>query len=1021
MSRQSPRSLACFGGALLAATGAALAGGPGGGAEVDFNRDVRPILSENCFACHGPDKGQRKADLRLDTKDGLLAEHDGVRNVVPGKPDESELYLRIIAHDPDERMPDPKSGKSLSPEQVAAIRGWIAQGAAYQGHWAYLKPRRPELPAPDGPESAPNPVDLLIRARLRAAGLAPSAEADRVTLIRRLSFDLTGLPPTRAEVAAFLADPAPDAYERLADRLLASPHYGERMAMSWLDAVRYADSIGYHSDTSRNVWPYRDYVIRSYNENLPFDRFTVEQIAGDLLPDATQAQKVASGYNRLLQTTEEGGAQAKEYAAKYAADRVRNVSSAWLGSTMGCCECHDHKFDPFATREFYGLAAFFADIQEPIVGAREPGLPLPDPSQAAELARLDGRIATLKQTIAAPTPEIAAAQADWEATRGRGADWVTLDPTDASATGGTTLAKHPAGVLIASGPDPATDSYTIRARAGLAGITAFRIEALPDPSLPEQGPGRASNGNLVITEFKAEAAGPGQPARRVGFRRALADHSQQDWTVAGAIDGNEKTGWGIGGGVGRPHVAIFEADAPVGGPDGTELTFTIEQHSVAAGHNLGKFRLSATAAPAPSAELETPAKVREILAISPERRDDGQRAELSAYYHSISPILRPAREELAAVEGRRKALMDALPKSLVSISGPPREVRVLPRGNWQAESGEVVEPQVPQSLGRIEAQGRRLTRLDLARWVASRENPLTARVAVNRLWKQFFGQGLSRSLEDLGSQGEWPTHPELLDWLAVEFMDAGWDVKHVIRLLVTSATYRQSSTATPELRERDPFNRLYARQSRFRLDAELVRDNALALAGLLAREVGGPSVKPYQPVGYWDQLNFPVRTWGADRGDAQYRRGLYTHWQRTFLHPSLQAFDAPTREECTVERTRSNIPQQALVLLNDPTYVEAARALAERILRVGGQSPRDRLAWAFGEVTSRLPEEREFAVLGDLLGKQAAHYAQDQEAARKLVSIGQRPVPRDLDTSELAAWTEVARVLLNLHETITRD
>ena len=1021
MIRRSLRFVAWSGLAWLAAASAALAAGPGGPRAVEFNRDIRPILSENCFSCHGPDKGQRKADLRLDTKDGLLAGHDGVRNVVPGKPDESELYLRIIAHDPDERMPDPKSGKSLTPAQVSAIRSWIEQGGVYQGHWAYLAPRRPELPAADGADPARNPVDRLIRARLRDAGLAPAPEADRVTLIRRLSSDLTGLPPTRAEVDAFLADPAPEAYDRLVDRLFASPHYGERMAMIWLDVVRYADSIGYHSDTPRNVWPYRDYVIRAFNEDLPFDRFTIEQLAGDLLPDATLAQKVASGYNRLLQTTEEGGAQAKEYAAKYAADRVRNVSSTWLGSTMGCCECHDHKFDPFTTREFYGMAAFFADIQEPIVGAREPGLPLPDPAQAAELGRLDERLATLKRSLAAPTPELAAAQAEWEATQGHGAEWVTLDPSEAAATAGTTLVKRPAGVLSAGGPAPPKASYTVRARSGLAGITAFRLEALTDPGLPGQGPGTAGNGNFVVTEFKVEAAEPGQPARRVVLRRALADHSQEGWAVAGAIDGNDATGWAIGGGVGREHVAIFEVVAPVGGPGGAELTFTIEQNSASPGHNLGKFRLSATTRPGPSAELEIPAKVRALLAIAPDRRDDGQRNELAAYYRSIAPALRPAREELAGVEGRRKALLDALPKSLVSISGPPRVVRVLPRGNWQAETGEVVEPVVPRSLGRIEAPGRRLTRLDLARWIAARENPLTARVAVNRLWKQFFGQGLSRSLEDLGSQGEWPTHPELLDWLAVEFMDGGWDVKRVIKLLVTSDTYRQASTASPEFRERDPFNRLYARQSRYRLDAELVRDNALAVAGLLALEVGGPSVKPYQPAGYWDQLNFPTRTWVADRGDAQYRRGLYTHWQRTFLHPSLQAFDAPTREECTAERTRSNIPQQALVLLNDPTYVEAARALAERVLRQGGQSPRDRIGWAFAHVTSRPPEAREFAVLEELLGKQADHYAKDQDAARKLVSIGQRPIPRDLDTTELAAWTEVARVLLNLHESINRD
>jgi len=735
---------------------------------VEFNRDIRPILSENCFACHGPDQGHREADLRLDVRDAAVE----TGAIVPGKPDESVLVERVFSENPDERMPPADSRKQLTSQQKDLLKRWIVEGAEYQGHWSYVPPRRPEVPA------GVNAVDHLVQRRLAEEGLKPSPEADRRVLLRRLYFDLIGLPPTPEQIDAFVADADPQAYAKRVEELLASPHFGERMAIGWLDAVRFADTIGYHSDNPRNVWPYRDYVIRSFNDNKPFDRFTVEQLAGDLLPESAVEQKVGSCFNRLLLSTEEGGAQPKDYEARMLTDRVRAVGTVWLGQTFGCCQCHDHKFDPATMRDFYALGAFFADIQEPILGRREDGMILPDEKQAAELARLDAEIA--------------------------------------------------------------------------------RLEA----SSPE-------------------------------------------------------------------HEAAKKAKA---------------------------------------------------------------------------------------------ALEASLPRCLVSVSmSTPRTVRLLPRGNWMDESGPVMEPALPAFLPHPTVEGRRLTRLDLAQWLVARDNPLPARVFVNRLWKQFFGIGISRTPDDLGSQGEWPTHPELLDWLACEFMDRGWDVKHMVRTLVTSQTYRQTSVATAEQLARDPENRLLARQSRFRLDAELVRDNALSISGLLVSKIGGPSVKPYQPAGYWENLNFPAREYQADSGESQYRRGLYTWWQRTFLHPSLLAFDAPSREECAADRNRSNIPQQALVLLNDPTYVEAARGFAARILHQGGADPAARIAWAWRQALGRAPREDEAAAALAVLEKHLAEYAKDPASAAALLKVGLAPPPADLPPTELAAWTSVARILLNLHETITRS
>jgi cytochrome c553 len=805
---------------------------------VEFNRDVRPILSDKCFACHGPDKNARKSELRLDLESGAFAELDDGHAIVPGQPAQSEVYQRISHESPRRRMPPAKFGKTLSSYEIAVVRRWIEQGAKWEEHWSQLVPRRRAVPTLKDASRVRNPIDAFLLARLEREGIALAAEADRRTLIRRLSFDLTGLPPEPEAVDDFVDDEDPRAYEKLVDRLIESPHYGERMAMPWLDLVRFADTNGIHGDNHREIAPFRDWVIRAFNENMPFDRFTIEQLAGDFLPNVTIQTRIASGYNRLLMTTREGGAQAKEYRAKYAADRVRNASTVWMAATLGCAECHDHKFDKYTQRDFYSFAAFFADIQETAVGAQAPTL-LPSPEEQELLKKLNAEIAALKKTLSQQTSELEAAWDEWEAS--------------------------------------------------------------------------------------AKASG-------------------------------------------------------------TKL----------------------------------PKKIAAIVAIEKPKRSNKQKAALIKYHSSFAKILEPTRKRSSEAEKQRKAIEAKAPRTLVSTRGKPRMMRVLPRGNWLDDSGEEVTPATPAFMRALDLGEARGTRLDLAKWLVAPENPVVSRVFVNRLWRTFFGRGLVKTLDDFGSQGSWPTHLDLLDWLALEFVDKRWDVKAMTRLIVTSSAYRQSSIASSQERARDPFNKLVARQGRFRLDAEMVRDGALLASGLLSRTMGGESVKPYQPSGYWAHLNFPRRNYKNDSGANLYRRGIYTYWCRTFLHPSLLAFDAPTREECTVERGQSNTPQQALVLLNDPTYVESARALATWTLTdVEGGTPQ-RLRHVFRRVLSRSASVDETRILTSLLDKHLAEYAKDPKAAEELLGVGDLPNAKGLSHTELAAWMSVCRVVLNLHETITR-
>lgn len=996
---------------------------------LSYNRDIRPILSNNCFFCHGFDKNARKADLRLDIREEALA----AKAFVPGDIEASELAKRIASNDPDEVMPPPKSERVLKPAERELLKRWIAEGAAYETHWAYAPVKRPVVPAANG-QWPRNSVDHFVARQHEIRGLTPSKEADRRTLIRRLSFDLVGLPPTPEEVEAFMADDSPAAYEKVVDRLLASPHYGERMAMDWLDQVRYADTNGFHGDQYRSVWPYRDYVIRAFNANMPFDQFTTEQLAGDLLPDATQDQKVAASFNRLNQLTAEGGAQPKEYLHKYMADRVRTVASVWMGATMGCTECHDHKYDPITAKDFYSMGAFFADITEKgVYSAGDdwyPMMPLPSDDQAARQASLIADIARLEAALATTTPDLQTAQRGWEeetrqALLSEQDMWAVQPPDTFSSANGTEFKKLKDDSLLTEGPNPAKETYTLRLLPGAMVVKGLRLEALPHRTFP-RGLARA-NGNFVLTEVEVLYQAPGQEqATPIKIASAQASYAQEGHAIETAFDGNAATGWAVSGHErDGARTAVFTFEGPTAVVEDGVIIVHLRHDSQFAQHAIGRFRLSLTDADAPALGLRFALsdEAFEALKTIDLFRTQEQRDALAAHYRTVAPSLDDERADLAKAQGERSALESEIPKILATVAEEnPREIRVLARGNFLDESGEIVSPSVPAVFGSLATGERRATRLDLAKWLVSSDNPLTARVVMNRTWRLFFGTGLSKVVDDFGMQGEWPTHLDLLDWLAAEFMESGWDMKHMVKTMVMSATYRQDSHPRPELTERDPYNRFLARQSRQRMQAEIVRDNALAVSGLLSEKLLGPSVYPYQPEGYYANTNTftgPL-LYDTSKDEDQYRRGLYTIWKRSFLHPSMLAFDAPTREECTAQRTVSNTPLQALVLLNDPTYVEAARTLAERTLRAETSDDAQRLAVAFGYALQRAPVEKENETLLSLLDTHRAKFAAHSDAATALLSIGQHPAPEDLDPIELAAWTSVVRAILNLHEVITK-
>jgi hypothetical protein len=1144
-------------------------------APVDFRKDIRPLFSDRCYTCHGPDEKKRKAGLRFDLEEVAKGElEDGARAVVPGSLEESELYARITSELEDERMPPSSSGITLSSEEIALFRRWIEEGATWQAHWSFVKPERPEPPAVKDASWGRGEIDRFVLAKLEEEGLAPSPQASRETLARRASFVLTGLPPTLPDLDAFLADESPDAYERYVERLFVSPHHGEHLARYWLDAARYGDTHGLHLDNRREMWRWRDWVIEALQSNMPFDRFTTEQLAGDLLPHPTLEQRIATGFNRCNPTSAEGGMIEEEFRVRYAFDRVDTTSTVWLGMTIECAKCHEHKFDPISQREYYQLYAFFASAAD---GASDDNAPAPAPTvtaptseEALELDRLGAAELALEARMEAPDPASDAAQAEWEAeeTRRLGHRWTKLEPTALRSSGGSELVVLEDGSVLARGSNPERDTYEIDAACALADLRALRIEALPHASLPQGGAGRADNGNFVLTGLEIEARPFSDPSHveTVALAAAGADFSQSGYPVAAAIDSNAMSGWAIEGGS-AARTAIFLAAHPFGFAGGTLLRIRLKQESGLARSGLGRFRISVAGDPAlapleveswrvagpffaadgetayitefgperdtaPGATYEggitwqertdlvdgavhelvgdnaatylvrkmrAPSAMRLVLALGSDDAIagwlDGERVldhnvlrpitpdqdrlvlDLSAGEHTlllkvvnyaggyafsirtlseepgeiplaVSTILeRPAAErtqaenrallqhfraarssdwrelatELDALHEQERELRAKLPTTLVMAEqAAPLPAHILKRGQYD-HPGDEVQPGVPSVLPPL-PPGAPANRLGLAQWLVDPSNPLTARVEANRLWQIVFGTGIVRTSGDFGARGEWPSHPELLDWLATELVASGWDVRHLLRLMVTSATFRQDSRVTPELFARDRENRLLARGPRMRLDAEEIRDNALAIAGLLVRTVGGPSVKPYQPDGLWRAVAYPTSNTAdfvQDEGEALWRRSLYTFWKRTSPPPTMQLFDAPSRETCTVARARTNTPLQALATLNDVQFVEAARALGERMLREAGPSVEERVSFGFRCATARAPRESELARLRALVEDELASFAARPDAARSLVEVGDSAVDPALDATELAAWTVLASVLLNLDETLT--
>jgi Protein of unknown function (DUF1553)/Protein of unknown function (DUF1549)/Planctomycete cytochrome C len=988
---------------------------------IDFVRDIQPILSRHCYECHGSSKG--RGGLRLHVPHLILKGGASGPVVTPGKSDESLLIHRVLGLGFDDQMP--LDGDPLPPEAVARLRAWIDRGAvvpptdptlssvpATQEHWAYAPPRRRE-PPPSAAGWARNPVDRFILARLEREKLEPSPEADRTTLLRRVTLDLIGLPPTPAEVSAFLADTSVDAYDKVVDRLLASPHYGERWARPWLDLARYADTNGYEKDNRRAIWKYRDWLISALNRDLPFDQFTIEQIAGDMLPNATVDQKIATGFHRNAMTNEEGGVDPDESMYEVLVDRVNTTATTWLGTTLACAQCHNHKYDPFTQKDYFRFLAFFAnsDYESRTFGDGtryfEPRLDLATPEQEKARTALQAEIDRLDATLKKDTLSLRTAQARWERTTlAAERAWTPLEPDEVSATNGVLLRTLPDRSVLASGPNPSLTSYTITATTLLQGITGIRLEALPDESLPRGGPGRDAYGHFRVTGVDVQIApSTGATPRRVDLSAIEVDDSAyafkpEDLLSADAQRSRRSGSWSINAmrdTERSPRHAFLAARAPFGFPKGTRITVRVDHLDGTIGQGIGRFRLSVTSSADPLAGSDVPARLRPVIARAAADRTKAQADDLKGFFRSKTPLLAPTRDALA---GARKKLADLqIPSTLVmkerpSFERPSYELRE--RGSFTAK-GPRVYAGIPSALHPMR-EDQPANRLGLARWLVDDRNPLTARVAVNRFWEQIFGRGLVETSEDFGAQGSAPSHPELLDWLATELIAKRWSQKALIRTLVTSSTYRQSSTAAQALLDRDPYNRLLARGPRFRLDAESVRDLTLAVSGLLSPKMYGPSVFPLQPAGIW---NMPYNSdkWTTSEGDDRYRRSLYTFWRRTSPYPSFMTFDATSREFCTVRRVRTNTPLQALTLLNDPVSFEAARALAARMTSdEAGSTSQTRASFGFRLVLSRDPKPAE---------------------RDRLVALFERELGRS--GTELAAWTLVANVLLNLDETVTKE
>jgi hypothetical protein len=1024
-------------------------------ATIEYNRDVRPILSDKCFKCHGPDAHSREAGLRLDMRDNALAEHDGGRPIIPGSAEKSELVRRIESADQDEVMPPKDSNLLLSKSEIATLRRWIAEGAHYQPHWSLVLPKAATLPEVKKADWPRNEIDRFVLAGLEHAGLAPSPSADPRTLLRRVSLALTGLPPTVAEMDAFLADSSPAAYERAVDRLLSSPRFGERMALDWLDAARYADTNGYYNDSERQAWPWRDWVINAFNRNLPYDQFTIEQLAGDLLPDATTDQRIATGFNRNHMVTNETGIIEEEYRVGYVTDRLDTTTAVWLGLTVGCARCHDHKYDPISQRDYYQLFAAFNNIQEtglikdvaPLSPA--PAIMLPTPEQEKQLAdlvaerkKVDARFRTFK-------PALVKEMAAWERT--------ALDSLVAAPTTDSLVHFDFDKDAADHGPKPvdATTSGTLSNTPGVTGnagaFDATQYVEFTEPQPVERDrpftlsvwiqPGSAPQG-CVASKMDSDADARGfeilwykaQPRINLAHQygsdgiEVVAEQkfSGKQWRhLVITYDGSSKAAGMkvyVDGQLNPVHVRRDNLTGSVASKEPWRIAW--KGTGIGFDGGIDEFRLYGRALKAGEVSaLHWREFLTGTLALQRTERTRAQTDKLEAYYiarHGAEEIKTLSEQLLALRAEEEAARREILSVSVMQEMPAKRETHVLVRGIYN-QPGEKVDFGVPASLGKLPKDAQQ-NRLGLAQWLVAQDNPLTARVAVNRLWSQCFGDGLVRTLNDFGLQGEAPSHPELLDWLAVRFRDGDhdtkpWDVKALIKLMVMSATFRQSSQFTPKLLARDPENRLLARGPRYRLPAEFLRDQALAVGGLLVDRIGGPSVKPYQPPGIWEAVSYNGdSTYEADHGPSLYRRGLYSYWKRQSPPPGILTFDGPTREVCSVRRPRTNTPLQALVLLNDVTYIEAARGLATRMLR----ESEDRMGFGFRLATGRSPNREEAAELKKCYDDQLAVFRRKPAAAKSLLKMGESPIDSAVDACELAAWTVTASIILNLDEVITQ-
>ncbi len=1008
--------------------------------KIDFNRDVRPILSDKCLTCHGADPKHVEAGLRLDLSESAFAKLESSKQaIVPNHPDDSELIRRIRLPANDElRMPPVRSHKNLSSAEIEILERWIAQGAEYKKHWAFVPPVRPSVP-PASQQWSVNDIDALVFAKLKSQSLSPSPEATRETLIRRASLDLTGLPPSVVEVEAFVKDSRPTsiAYEKVIDRLLTSPRYAERMTMWWLDGARYADSNGFQSDDQRFMHGWRDWVLNAFDKNMPFDQFTVEQLAGDLLPEATLEQKIATGFNRNNRQNSEGGLIAEEWRIEGVIDRVEATSAVWMALTMGCARCHDHKYDPISQKEMYQFFSYFNNVPESGVasaGNTAPLIQTPGPMDVAKLKELDAAITSAQQSVQDAEGVLIPAAAEWATNIGPKLlqstnRWRVLDGELAS-NGGSKLKMQADGTIQVSGKTPALDVYSLSHKATQPKkVTAIQLEAIPHASLAANGFGRKGNGNIVLGEVEAEMTTASAPDTVVPVKiaKAFADYSQANWNISASIDGNPATGWALDGLDPSKQVtrhAVFVFSEPIALDTGSRLTIRLKQESLS-NHNLGLFRLSATDESEISEAILSPLPEPLVAAIlvPAENRSEEQKKSIVDYYRTLSES--PVARATATREAAKKTKADferSIPTVMVMQETPqPRDCFVLVRGQYD-KPGEKVTASLPSALPPL-PNGAPNNRLGVAKWLVDPSHPLTARVQVNRYWELLFGTGIVKSSENFGMQSQFPSHPELLDWLATEYIRLGWDTKAMLKTILMSATYRQSSNVTPELMSRDPENRLLARGPRFRLQAELVRDNALAISGLLVEKVGGPPVRPYQPEGIWDEINVygNLRNYKHDKDAGLYRRSMYTIWKRTSAPPNMLIFDMPGREMCVVRRSRTNTPLQALSLLNEVTYVEASRALAERMLTEGGSTGQERIRFAFQLATARKPTERELHTLLAGLERRNKSFAADPESAKKLLSVGEKKPNGDLDPLELAAYTITASVILNLDETVTKE